>query len=190
LWKSRTQGGVASVEVTNIGNGWHPHLHAVIDCQWLAWKTPMPYPSMPRAKKKILYQQAGAELSASWAKLLGQATASVKVKRASRSTIAKEVMKYTVKNEDLVMCEGSAGDLIRALEGTRLVTTFGILHGQKSSEIKVEARAYAKAKRAKFFEENPMPECCGAVEYLPDEAANIVLKYAPRCEPAKIESKP
>jgi hypothetical protein len=168
LWKSRTRGGVVTVEVTNIGHGWHPHLHAVIDSEWLAWKTPAPYRSMPRENKLKLFKAAAVELETTWAKLLGQQTASVKVKRCSKMGIAKEVAKYTVKNEDLVQSEGSAGDLIRAIEGTRSLTTFGTLHGQKSSTIKADAREYARQKRADWQEKNPMPECCGAVDFMPE----------------------
>ena len=95
LWKSRTRGGVAAVEITNEGKGWHPHLHAVIDCAWLAWKTPRPGPRSSPEVWKERCQQAAEELSKTWAKLLDQETASVRVKRADRLTIAKEVLKYS-----------------------------------------------------------------------------------------------
>lgn len=193
LWKSRTRGGVAAVEITNEGNGWHPHLHAVIDCAWLAWKTPRPG---NRARPEVWKERcnaAAAEVGDTWAKLLGQETASVRVKRADKRTIAKEVMKYTVKNEDLVTTEGSAGEMIRALDGTRLVTTFGILHGQKSSTIKAEARAYAKAKREAWEEENPREDCCPIPDFAidswlgnerEDRLRQARRRNAPTCQPA------
>jgi hypothetical protein len=144
MWKLRVAGGIAAVEVTNIGNGWHPHLHAVIDCQWLAWKTPMPSRTDSLERKKELFQLAAAELEATWAKILKQPTASVKVKRANKATIAKEVVKYTVKNEDLVMCEGPVGPLIRALDSCRLMTTFGRAHGQCVKDVRAAAKQHAK----------------------------------------------
>src|SRR5204862_1110655 len=42
IWKNNVTGGVAGIEVTNKGKGWHPHLHALIDCRWLAIDTPAP----------------------------------------------------------------------------------------------------------------------------------------------------
>lgn len=168
LWKSCTRGGVAAVEVTNIGNGWHPHLHAVIDCKWLAWKTPAPQRRDPVEKQRLLYQLAAQELERAWAKCLGQSTASVKVKRANKSTITKEVVKYTVKNEDLVLCEGRASDLIRALETTRLLTTFGTAHGQTVKDIRLQARAAAKAKNADWQASMQQFDCCPAVDLWPE----------------------
>lgn len=168
LWKSRTHGGVFAVEITNIGNGWHVHLHAVIDCEWLAWSTPAPYRSMPRENKKLLYKAAAQELEATWSKLLGQPTSSIRIKRANKGTIAKEVAKYTVKNEDLVTCEGSVGDMIRAMDGCRMMGTFGSLHGQKSKDIKSAAKEFAKVKRSAWHEEHPRDECCGDPDFMPE----------------------
>ena len=50
-WKKNVKGGVAAIEVTNIGNGWHPHLHAVIDCRFLSVKEREPYPDWSREEK-------------------------------------------------------------------------------------------------------------------------------------------
>lgn len=169
LWKSRTRGGVAAVEITNVGNGWHPHLHAVIDCAWLAWKTPRPGPRSRPEVWKARCSEAAAELGDTWAKLLGQQTASVKVKRANKATIAKEVVKYTVKSEDLVLSEEPIGDMIRALDSTRLLTTFGQLHGQCAKNIRAQAKAWARARREAWFEENPREECCGDPDFMPED---------------------
>jgi hypothetical protein len=174
LWKSRTRGGVAAVEITNEGNGWHPHLHAVIDCQWLAWKTPPPpYRATPEIKKDH-YKRAAQELEKTWSKLLGQETSSIRVKRANKTTIAKEIVKYTVKNEDLVTAEGSAGDLIRALESTRLMTTFGTAHGQCICNIRRDANAEMKRKRAEWREALSETNCCPIHELLPESVADSV----------------
>jgi hypothetical protein len=140
LWKTRVKGGIACVEVTNIGNGWHPHLHCVLDCAWLAWKTPAPQKGDSKEELKAKFQAAAVELETAWAKLLGQTSASVKVKRCSSSTIAKEVVKYTVKDEDLIESEEPIGELIRALESCRLMTTFGQAHGKCVGDIRRAAR--------------------------------------------------
>jgi hypothetical protein len=174
LWKSRVRGGLAAVEITNIGNGWHPHLHAVLDCQWLAWKTPMPRRTDTREGKKKLYQDAACELESTWSKLLGQETSSVRVKRADKKTIAKEVTKYTVKNEDLVLAEGSIGTLIRALDSCRLMTTFGRAHGQCVKDVRLAAKADAKSRRETALEERNHEWCCPDPKFMPDSGLTLV----------------
>jgi|HubBroStandDraft_1064217.scaffolds.fasta_scaffold12753_2 hypothetical protein len=173
LWSKSVRGGVATVEVTNIGNGWHPHLHTVIDCHWLAWKTKPPLPKDPIALKKEKYTNAAIELEAAWSKCLGQATSSVKVKRADRFTITKEVVKYTVKAEDLVESEGRIGDLIRALDSCRLMTTFGTAHGQKVKDIRLAAKAEAKRLRSEATPQEENQRCCGGGPFITDESLTI-----------------
>ena len=170
LWLSRTKGGAACAEVTNQDGGWHPHLHSVIDCAWLAWKTPRPG---PRSSPKVWEERctaASKEVGDTWAKQLGQPAASCKIKRAFKATIAKEVAKYTVKNEDLVAGVHPPGDIIRALDGTRMIKTFGVCHGQQSRDILAQAKAYAKAKRALWVEECGKPECCPNHDLMPVSA--------------------
>lgn len=188
LWKSCTRGGIAAVEVTNIGNGWHPHIHSVIDSPWLAWKTKRPPYRATKEEKIARYKLAAIELSTVWAKLLGQETASVKVKRAHRDTIAKEVVKYTVKNEDLVMSEGRIGDLIRALDSTRLMTTFGTAHGQCVKDIRAQAKAAHAEELREWKETLAETDCCPAIELLPetnsafnDRSTSIEIRNL-RCE--------
>lgn len=134
FWKENVVGGLACIEVTNIGNGFHHHLHAVLDCRWLAIKTPRPQRGDSRETIKAKCQKAAAELEANWAKCLGQKTASVKVKRCSASGITKEVIKYALKGSDLLDCKDRIGPLIHALNGTRLMTTFGSMFGKKVEE--------------------------------------------------------
>lgn len=169
FWKDTVKGGVAAVEVTNIGNGWHPHLHAVVDCPWLAIKTRQPQRTASKGDWEKAIKAAAQELEAHWSKCLGQPSSSVKVKRADRATIAKEVCKYTVKAEDLITEEGEAGTLIDALDGTRLMTTFGTAHGQCVKEIRREAKAAAKLKRAERNDAEE-PRCyCGSEDFAPLE---------------------
>src|SRR5688572_13593911 len=121
IWKKRVTGGAASIEVTNIGNGWHPHLHAIIDCEWLAWRTKPPKPTDGRTTKIRIYKAAAAELGTVWAKCLGQPIASVKVKRTNDVDVVQEVLKYSVKGSDLVESPDAIAPIIRCLEATRLV---------------------------------------------------------------------
>jgi hypothetical protein len=149
FWKENVRGGLATIEVTNIGNGWHPHLHAVIDCEWLAITTRKPQRGSGKQVWKERCQEAAAELERNWAKCLGQETASVKVKRCSGSSILKEVIKYAIKGSDLLECKEKIGPLIRAMEGTRLMTTFGTVY--KPMEVSTDEIEDGKPK---FF------NCC------------------------------
>lgn len=183
LWKSRTQGGAATVELTNQEGGWHPHLHAVIDCEWLAVKEPRPAYRASAEEKRAAYKRAAVELGTAWAKLLKQPTASVRVKRAYRGTIGKEVSKYTVKAQDLIQSTTSPGDIIRALDRTRSFTTFGHAHGQKCSQIRKASKDYAKQKRASWVEAKGTPACCPADDYVLEpfaDAPGFLLKTEAR----------
>jgi len=141
-WKKEVKGGIASVEVTNIGNGWHPHLHSVIDCRWLAVKTPPPKPFDTHRQLESKFRQAATEVAERWARTLKVPVAKIKAKRAftknspgeipeGSTTIAREVLKYSVKTSDLLECEEPIGDLIRTLEQCRLVTSWGSCYGKK-----------------------------------------------------------
>jgi hypothetical protein len=175
LWKSKVRGGIAAVEITNIGNGWHPHLHAVVDCRWLSNGTPAIHWRDQPARCAEKCRLSAEEVQKVWSKCIGQETSSVDIMRANRATISKEVLKYTIKNEDLVMCEGKIGDVIRALDGSRLLTTFGQCHGQCVKEIRREAKEQAKAAREKATPSDPSADCCPSPEFWPD--AGFSLSY-------------
>jgi hypothetical protein len=130
LWKSKVAGGVAAIEVTNIGNGWHPHLHALIDCRWLAIHTPEPNKHWSNEKKRPYWLSANRELSDTWAHILGQPMANIKTKRATKGDVIKEILKYSVKGSDLLDSPDNIAPMIRVLDMTRLITTFGSLYGR------------------------------------------------------------
>lgn len=177
FWKHRVVAGVASVEVTNKGNGWHPHLHAVLDCQWLAVESNPPPRHFTAEQKRERYQEAAVELERNWSKCLRQETSNVWVKRTTKGDVCKEVLKYNCKSSDLINCEGSAGDLIRAMESTRLMTTFGKAHGQCVKDIRKNAKDCARAERQAALEEME-PRCtCGAEEF---SLAEIVTRQYER----------
>lgn len=122
-------GGVASIEVTNIGNGWHPHLHCVLDARWLGPQRTRPAPWEPAKDKAAAARLAKLALEAAWAKALRQPMAVCHVKRATAKGVLTEVTKYSVKGSDLIACAEDIGPLIDCLTKTRLVTTFGSAHG-------------------------------------------------------------
>lgn len=125
IWRDQVKGGAACVEITNIGHGWHPHLHAIVDCRWLAIRTKEPPPNCSREAFQLHCKMAQQELAAEWAKCLDQRVAIVWACRARKDTIAKEVAKYSVKGSDLIACEGKIGPLLKGMKHARLLRTFG-----------------------------------------------------------------
>lgn len=125
IWTTRVQGGAACIEITNIGHGWHPHLHSILDCEWLAVRTPAPGAGMSREAITVACRNAQRELAQEWARCLDQRHAIVWVKRTAGVSIAREVAKYSVKGSDLLACPERIGPLLDAMRGARLMTTFG-----------------------------------------------------------------
>lgn len=131
FWSKNVTGGVACIEITNIGRGWHPHLHCLLDCRWLSIDTPEPKACYSRAMKKNLCQRAAEELQQNWSKQIGQLMSNVHIKRTTGAEIVKEVCKYAVKGSDLVDSPDPIGPAIWAMKSTRLVTTFGSFYGKR-----------------------------------------------------------
>lgn len=135
------EGGIASIEVTNIGNGWHPHLHCVMDCRWLGPQRTRPLSWETPDEKREASKLAKLALEAAWAKALRQPMAVCHAKRTTADEVIREVVKYSVKGQDLLKCRENVGPLIDCLAKCRLVTTFGTAHGFKFKENERELRA-------------------------------------------------
>lgn len=104
------RGGIYSLEVTNEGRGWHLHLHALIDADWIDSK----------------------ELARNWSKLVGQDFSIVKVKDARRGDYLNEVAKYAVKGSDLARWSGEEiAQFVDAFEGSRTFGIFGSCYGKR-----------------------------------------------------------
>lgn len=135
-FKRCVRGGVASIEVTNIGNGWHPHGHMVVDCPWFAVAVPAPGRNLTREQKLKRFKAAAKEVNEQWDLCLGR-KGGVKIKRAygeatgSNQPIGMEVLKYSVKGSDLASCKEDITPLIRQLDASRLVVSWGTLYGKK-----------------------------------------------------------
>lgn len=128
LIRERISGGVAACEVTNTGNGWHPHLHAVVDCRWLALYTREPSRGDPPEVVAALCKSAAQELEATWANQVRQETASVQVARITGDQATVYALKYATKAAELLAVAGEIAPMIRVLRKTRLVSGFGSLH--------------------------------------------------------------
>lgn len=161
-WKRRVQGGVASIEVTNIGNGWHPHVHSLLDCQWLAVDEAKPRIGASKAEWKNKARRVGMELAEQWSLCLAR-PGSVKVRRVwardggDSKPVTSEVLKYSCKGTDLVECEERPGSLIRMLDGCRLVTSWGTFYGHPATKRQHKAGA-------------PCDKCGAKSAWLPEAA--------------------
>jgi hypothetical protein len=131
IWKDNVVGGVAAIEVTNKGKGWHPHLHALIDCEWLAIRTPKLQRGMSRDARKSRLRQAKREFTELWKRVAKEKHGVCWVQRCSGEDTAREVLKYSVKGEHLAESADRIGPLIHQLRATRLVTSFGTLFGKQ-----------------------------------------------------------
>jgi len=169
------RGGFASVEITNTGNGWHPHLHIICDCEWLSLTTRPPKKWWSEAKREAAFREASAEVQREWSQCVGQASSNVYIQRVATKSRAKkaalEQIKYTVKGEDLAKCEGKVSEVIDAMKGVRLFIGFGSCY-----RVKIEA------------EEKRTPcacEKCGCIQWEPEECEQRRELHAARKERRK-----
>lgn len=166
LIADRIQGGVSTIEVTNEGNGWHPHLHILADCEWLALHTPKPY---PRDNADTIRQKcdfARLELSALWAHLVGQQKAIVLAKRVGGNEALIYSLKYATKGSELLECKEPIAPLIRVLSKSRMLSAFGTLHGQGLDDPEEEKPACI------------CPDCMNETSYIPEHIMDMMLRRA------------
>lgn len=142
FWADRVKGGVVSFEVTHRGRGWHPHLHALVDCRWLAVATPEPTRWMTKRQQASLCKRAQYELSQVWAGYIGQDKAQVWAQRAY-GTALKEVLKYSIKPADLLHAGCEAGEMIDVIDGGRMMGTFGNCHACSKEFVGIEEEVMA-----------------------------------------------
>jgi len=104
-------GGFYSLEVTNEGNGWHLHIHALIDAKWID----------------------ALQLSVKWEQITGRFGRIVKVKDARQHDYLAEVTKYCVKGVQLAAWEPQTiATFIDAFKGVRTFGVFGSLYGART----------------------------------------------------------
>ena len=102
------QAGIYAIEVTNESRGWHVHCHMLVEAPWIDQR----------------------ELAKTWAQIVGQDFAIVWVGKADKTTVAKEVMKYVVKGNEMVnWTPEEIRQYIQSIESVRLFGRFGDLHG-------------------------------------------------------------
>jgi hypothetical protein len=148
IWKN-VKGGCVSTEITNEGRGWHLHAHMFIDCRWLD----------------------GGELAQTWAKIIKQDTAIVKVKDAREMTYLGEITKYVVKGAQLVSWHPEhIAQFIGAIRGVRFFATFGSLF-----------KLAAKFRAELLLQKPPPKPCkCGCCEFYYESEQAAVFHEAER----------
>ena len=158
----QVKGGIATFEVTNKGNGWHPHLHAIIDCEWLSIHTPKPRPFDTKAVVKQKCQLAHAELSTQWADMIGTDEAIVWAHRVYGDQAINEVLKYAAKGSDLIDSPQPIAPMLRVISSTRTLSGFGSLYPLPNPD----------------HQEGPLIACekCGAEKsYLPESIIQFII---------------
>ncbi len=104
-------GGFYSLEVTNEGNGWHLHIHAMVDAMWID----------------------SFGLSTTWSKVTNGMGKIVKVKDARQRDYLAEVVKYAVKGNQLAAwCPRDIATFVDSFTGVRAFGVFGSLYGKRT----------------------------------------------------------
>jgi len=157
-FRLKVAGGITSIEITCGDNGWHPHAHLVIDCRWLAVQVPSPPYGCTKRELQRLCKAARAEVGEQWRLCLrADQRVQVAISRA-RPEAAREVLKYSVKAQDLVETRLPLGPLLDILRVSRLMSAWG------------SVRRY-RLDRAETDPEPDMPSVtcsCGCNSWVPD----------------------
>jgi hypothetical protein len=134
LMVDRIKGGISTIEVTNTGAGWHPHLHVLADCKWLALHTPAPTSLDSEGVRRQKYDHARLELSALWGQVISNPVAVVSALRKPAGECLRYALKYAIKGSDLIESKENIAPLIRVLSKSRMVSTFGSCHGRVEAD--------------------------------------------------------
>lgn len=165
IFTTHTVGGLWALEVTERGNGWHPHIHAMIDCKWLAADVPAPHPLDTANIVGQKIDAAKAELSAEWGESCGQPFAIALAVRKSAAAASRELLKYAVKGSDLLDSLLPIEPIIRQIDSGRTISTFGTLReGRLPPEPDDDRPAVACSQ-------------CGAEKsYVPTEIIDFIIR--------------
>ena len=163
IFASKVTGGVGTFEITNKGNGWHPHIHAVVDCEWLSIHVPPPFRWESKAVKAQKFDLAKRELSAAWADQIGHPHGVCWVRRVYGHGVVQEILKYAVKGDELLSSPDPIAPMLEVLRRTRTLAGFGSLHPLPSPD---DEEPFAVAC-----------ESCGAEKsFIPEEIVKFLYK--------------
>lgn len=170
FWTETVKGGVAGFEVTNKGKGYHTHLHALIDCRWLAICTPEPNRYMSKRQKESLCKRAQRELSEVWGGYVQGRDAQVWVERAWGKALA-ETLKYAIKPSDLLDSKCDASTIIDAIDEGRMMSTFGHAHACSKDFVGLEEEVQ---------KERTCRECDADKSILPEDTIARMMRQPQR----------
>jgi hypothetical protein len=103
-YKERVRGGLQTIEIVNKGNGWHVHMHVLLDAEYLPQK----------------------KIAKDWLEITGD---SFMVDIREAGTV-KEGLKYCLKYlSKAPVLSGHEEEYREAVKGLRLVQPFGSLYG-------------------------------------------------------------
>lgn len=164
IMADKVRGGISTIEVTEGEGGWHPHLHILADCQWLALHCPAPHWSDSKEVIRQKCDHARLELSALWSQVVKQDQATVLATRREPGECLIYSLKYAVKGSDLIESRQPIAPLIRVLSKSRMLSAFGELHGLQLGEEEDERPACA------------CTECQQEGTYLPDYVLDAIIR--------------
>lgn len=130
VWfKNRVVGGIISGEVSNEGeNGWHYHLHSILDARWFSVTVGEPDRGWDKQKLRRRAQAAQREVQAQWELALGR-PGSVQMQRCNGEQAAREILKYAVEMAALCNSSQPIGPVIDEIRRSRLVRSWGTMYG-------------------------------------------------------------
>jgi len=148
-FSDRVKGGVASVELAWAKRGWHAHLHALLECRWLAVTVAEPRPGMSKAAVKRAFKAAQKEIAAMWSDACGIDPSGIFVRRPTAGT-TREVLKYSVKPASWKEEDMPVHDLLDAMKGMKMVAPWGTVRKLRRLVVAdleaVEPKAQCKCK--------------------------------------------
>lgn len=123
-FREKVRGGIWAIEVSSGDNGWHIHVHWLLDCDWLSVTTPAPSRLNSKTVNNRLRRASQRETGEQWALVVGQESAITWIRRAAPGT-TREVLKYSVKPEKLESAKGSLSELFKAMKSVRMAAPWG-----------------------------------------------------------------
>jgi hypothetical protein len=142
-------GGCYRIECTNDGNGWHLHIHALVEAKWIDQD----------------------QLKTNWLSVTRGFGYIVRVKDCRGADYLHEVTKYVAKGNQLAAWQpAEIATFVRAFTGRRTFGVFGSLYGARTKF----AEFIASIKQAK-----PRCECGSSACHYYDAAGFIALSFVP-----------
>jgi hypothetical protein len=142
-------GGFYRIECTNDGNGWHLHIHALVEAKWIDQD----------------------QLKTNWLSVTRGFGYIVKVRDCRGADYLHEVTKYVAKGNQLAAWQpAEIATFVRAFAGRRTFGVFGSLYGARTKF----AEFIASIKQAK-----PRCECGSSACHYYDAAGFIALSFVP-----------